>query len=45
VWRLFAKGGYKGYMSAEYEADEDPMTGVPKLLDTIKTLCRQYSTV
>ena len=45
VWRLFAKGGYKGYMSAEYEADEDPMTGVSKLLDKIKTLCRKYSTV
>jgi len=44
VWRLFAKGGYKGYMAAEYEADEDPMTGVPKLLDKIKTLCRKYST-
>ena len=45
VWRLFAKCGYKGYMSAEYEANEDPMTGVPKLLDKIKTLCRKYSTV
>jgi sugar phosphate isomerase/epimerase len=44
VWRLFAEGGYKGYMSAEYEADEDPMTGVPKLMDKIKTLCRKYST-
>jgi sugar phosphate isomerase/epimerase len=45
VWRLFAKGNYKGYMSAEYEAEEDPMTGVPKLLDKIKALCRKYSTV
>jgi sugar phosphate isomerase/epimerase len=44
VWRLFAQGGYKGYMSAEYEGEEDPMTGVPKLMDKIKTLCRKYST-
>jgi sugar phosphate isomerase/epimerase len=45
VWRLFAQGGYKGYMSAEYEGEEDPLTGVPKLMDKIKTLCRKYSTV
>lgn len=44
VWRLFAEAGYKGYMSAEYEGKEDAMTGVPKLMDKIKTLCRKYST-
>ena len=43
VWRMFAKQGFKGYMSAEYEADEDPTTGVPKLIEKIKTLCRKYS--
>ena len=43
VWRLFVQGEYKGYMSAEYEAEEDPMTGVPKLLEKIKVLCRKYS--
>jgi L-ribulose-5-phosphate 3-epimerase len=43
VWRLFAQGGYKGYTSAEYEAEEDPMTGVPRLLEKIKVLCRKYS--
>ena len=43
VWRLFAQGGYKGYMSAEYEAEEDPITGVPKLVEKIKVLCRKYS--
>jgi len=42
---MFAKQGFKGYMSAEYEADEDPMTGVPKLIGKIKTLCRKYSSV
>lgn len=44
VWQMFAKGGYKGYMSAEYEAEEDAMTGVPKLIAKIKTLCEKYST-
>ncbi len=42
VWRIFAEGGYKGFMSAEYE--EDTMTGVSQLMDKIKTLCRKYST-
>jgi hypothetical protein len=32
-------------MSAEYESKEDSLTGVPKLMDQIKTLCRKYSTV
>lgn len=43
VWQMFVKHGFKGYMSAEYEANEDPMTGVPKLVEKIKTLCRKYS--
>jgi sugar phosphate isomerase/epimerase len=43
VWQLFAKSGYKGYMSAEYEEEEDAMTGVPKLVAKIKTLCQKYS--
>lgn len=43
VWQLFAKGGYKGYMSAEYEGEEDPMTGVPTLIAKIKDLCKKYS--
>lgn len=45
VWQMFAKAGYKGFMSAEYEGEEDAMTGVPKLLNTIKALCKQYSSV
>jgi sugar phosphate isomerase/epimerase len=45
VWRLFAKAGFKGFMSAEYEAKEDAITGVPKLLDKIRALCAKYSTV
>lgn len=45
VWQMFARAGYKGYMSAEYEGKEEPETGVPKLIEQIKTLCRKYSTV
>jgi sugar phosphate isomerase/epimerase len=45
VWRMFAEAGYKGFMSAEYEGKEDAMTGVPKLMDKIKALCRRYSTI
>jgi sugar phosphate isomerase/epimerase len=44
VWQMFARSGYKGYMSVEYEGTEDAMTGVPKLIDKIKPLCRKYST-
>jgi sugar phosphate isomerase/epimerase len=43
VWQLFAKSGYNGYMSAEYEGKEDATTGVPKLIEKIKVLCRKYS--
>lgn len=45
VWRMFRDSGYKGYLSAEYEGKEDPMTGVPKLMNTIKALCKKYSSV
>lgn len=45
VWQLFARAGYKGYMSAEYEGKEDPKTGVPKLISKIRALCKQYSSV
>lgn len=45
VWRMFAQAGFKGYMSAEYEGHEDPMTGVPKLTAKIRSLCKKYSTV
>ena len=45
VWQMFAKGGYQGFMAAEYESKDDPMTAVPKLVDKIKTLCKKYSSV
>jgi sugar phosphate isomerase/epimerase len=45
VWQMFAKGGYQGFMSVEYEGKEDPLTGVPKLVEKVKALCKKYSTV
>lgn len=45
VWQIFAKGGFKGYMSVEYEGEEDEMTGVPKLLERTRALCQKYSSV
>jgi sugar phosphate isomerase/epimerase len=45
VWQMFVKGGYQGFMAAEYESREDPATGVPKLIERIKTLCKKYSSV
>lgn len=44
VWRLFAEGGYRGFMSVEYEGKEDAMTAVPKLVEKVRALCRKYST-
>lgn len=45
VWQLFAEGGFKGYMSVEYEGEDDAMKGVPKLLDRMRALSKKYSTV
>jgi sugar phosphate isomerase/epimerase len=40
---MFAKAGYKGFLSIEYEAKEDPMTAVPRLMKELRTLTRKYS--
>jgi len=45
MWQMFVQGGYQGFMSVEYEGEEDAATGVPKLVEKVKTLCRKYSTV
>lgn len=45
MWQIFVRAGYKGYLSAEYEGEEDPLTGVPKLVEKIKALNKKYSTV
>jgi len=45
VWQIFARSNYQGFMSAEYEGEEDFSTGVPKLVDKIKALSTKYSSV
>jgi sugar phosphate isomerase/epimerase len=45
VWSMFAKAGYKGFMSVEYEGDEDAATAVPKLTEKVRVLCKKYSSV
>lgn len=45
VWGLFARAGFKGFMSAEYEGEEDAATAVPKLVERIRALCKKYSSV
>ena len=45
VWQMFAKAGYKGYMSLEYQGREDPMTAAPKMVEQMKALSRKYSSV
>jgi sugar phosphate isomerase/epimerase len=48
LFQMFAKAGFQGYMSIEYERElghgEDPMTGVPKLAAEVRKLCEKYST-
>ncbi len=44
VWQMFAKAGYRGYMSLEYGGKEDAVTAVPKQMARIEELCRKYST-
>ncbi len=43
VVRLVAAGGYKGFLSLEYEAKEPAPTAVPRLLGQLRDLCRKYS--
>ena len=43
ITKMFADAGYKGYISLEYEAEEDPFTAVPRHLKTMNELARKYS--
>lgn len=36
VAEIFRKSGYRGYISVEFEGNEDPMTAVPKSLELIR---------
>jgi sugar phosphate isomerase/epimerase len=37
---LLRAADYRGYVALEYEADEDPKTGVPRAVETLKKLVR-----
>jgi sugar phosphate isomerase/epimerase len=43
ILSMFAKACYKGFLSIEYEAKEDPATAVPRLMKTLRELTRKYS--
>jgi sugar phosphate isomerase/epimerase len=38
ILQVLRQGGYKGYLSIEYEADEDPMLAVPRFANYLKSL-------
>jgi sugar phosphate isomerase/epimerase len=40
VVNALSAGGYRGYLSIEYEASEDPMTAVPRFVETLQRLVR-----
>jgi sugar phosphate isomerase/epimerase len=40
---MFAKAGYKGYISLEYEDKEDAETAVPRLAAELRKGVRKYS--
>jgi sugar phosphate isomerase/epimerase len=46
VFQIFAKAGYKGFVSVDSETDgNDPLADVPKQVAVVKALCKKYSAV
>jgi sugar phosphate isomerase/epimerase len=46
IWQIFAKCGYRGYMSLEFfNEDGDVLTQAPKKIKQMKELSRKYSSV
>ena len=43
IMKMFARAGYKGYVSLEYSAKEPAVTAVPKHLARLHKLTRKYS--
>ena len=47
VWKIFADGGFRGYMSLEYEpkpgGPDVSGSEIPRMLNQIRSLCRKYS--
>lgn len=40
--KLFADGGYKGYLSLEYEEKGDPLVAVPPIIKDLRRAARKY---
>ena len=36
IGEIMRKAGYKGYISLEFEGEEDPLTAVPKSLEVLR---------
>ena len=45
IFKILHDVQYKGYLNVEYEGDEDPMTGVPKLVKEMQKVAPKYSVV
>ena len=45
IWQMFARAGYKGYMSLEYQGREDALIAAPNLVQRMKALSKKYSSV
>jgi L-ribulose-5-phosphate 3-epimerase len=43
IMEILAKGGYKGYLALEYEAEENPSTAVPRLTRELNRMAHAYS--
>lgn len=43
IVKMFADGGYRGYMALEYEAKEDPFKAVPRHLARLNALAEKYA--
>lgn len=43
IGAMLAQAGYRGYLSLEYEAAEDPATAMPRLLAELRRVTAKYS--
>lgn len=43
IVKMFAAGGYRGYLALEYEHSEDPFIAVPRHLARLRELAARYS--
>ena len=43
IMGMLARHGYRGYLALEYEAQEDPLTAVPRLTRELNELARKHS--